>query len=535
MSLYTKYRSQKFKDLIAQDHISEVLKAQIIMQKVSHAYIFTGPRGCGKTSAARIFAKAINCLDIKDGESCDNCINCLSIMHDRTGDFIEMDAASNRSIDDIREFKEKLNFPPTLLKRKIIIIDEVHMLTKEAFNALLKTLEEPPNYVVFILATTDIHKVPATILSRTQRFDFKLASDIELSKKLKYICTSEGVDIDDATLELVSKLGAGSFRDSESILDKLVGSLDICKSNKLNYVDALSILGLSNIENIDVIINYLLLFDFEQVKLKFENIQKEGMNLEQFFTQLIDRIKDKLSTADIVDMSRLMYILRKLIETHSSLKYQKYQDALIMTTFFELCDRSDTTQKTSSIQKSNFVTTNDDNIVAINEKIQNMQILIDKLSSTSQEKNNNQSTVKIQNESEVEISSHIEVRHIETQNPNTVNASDVNLDTIKRGWVKMIQKLSEIQSNTISGVIAHSTPISIMSGMLIVKVKYKIHKSLIEKKQNESILDTVTREIYGQIIKMSPIYGNDMSQVEKRNDSSELKSSHIDVFSDMVE
>jgi DNA polymerase-3 subunit gamma/tau len=241
IALYRKYRPENFDSAIGQDHIIQVLKNAVAENMVSHAYLFSGPRGTGKTSVARILAKAINCTGKKDSNPCGKCSVCTGINEGRLLDMIEIDAASNRGIDEIRDLREKVKFAPTEAAYKVFIIDEVHMLTKEAFNALLKTLEEPPSHAVFILATTEINKVPATIISRCQRHDFKRIKIADLIARLTEIKNSEKITISDDALETIAETSEGGLRDAISLLDQL-SSIGL---DKIDETDVETILGLA--------------------------------------------------------------------------------------------------------------------------------------------------------------------------------------------------------------------------------------------------------------------------------------------------
>jgi len=221
-ALYRRWRSQTFAEIIGQDHITHTLLNALRAGRIGHAYLFSGPRGTGKTTTARVLAKAVNCLEPQDGEPCNRCTICRSLNEGRSLDLIEIDAASNRGIDEIRALREKIAFSPSECRYKVYVIDEVHMLTNEAFNALLKTLEEPPPHAIFVLATTEPHKIPATVLSRCQRFDFRRVSLPNLKKKLELICTKEDVRIEAAAIDAIARYAAGSFRDAESLLDQLI-------------------------------------------------------------------------------------------------------------------------------------------------------------------------------------------------------------------------------------------------------------------------------------------------------------------------
>ena len=221
-ALYRKFRPLNFSEMVGQEHIVRTLKNQIMANRVGHAYLFNGSRGTGKTSAAKILARAINCLNPKDGEPCNECEICKGALSGSLTDIVEMDAASNNSVEDIRSIREEVNFLPTKAKYRVYIIDEVHMLSTGAFNALLKTLEEPPEHVKFILATTEPQKLPATILSRCQRFDFKKIPNEDIIKRLELICKESDIDITEEALNIIAVLSEGAMRDALSILERCI-------------------------------------------------------------------------------------------------------------------------------------------------------------------------------------------------------------------------------------------------------------------------------------------------------------------------
>ncbi|MBC7265245.1 MAG: DNA polymerase III subunit gamma/tau [Chloroflexi bacterium] len=252
-ALYRRWRSQTFGEIIGQEHVTRTLRNALRTGRISHAYLFAGPRGTGKTTTARVFAKAVNCLDPHDGEPCNQCSICQSLNEGRSLDLIEIDAASNRGIDEIRDLREKIVFSPSECKYKVYVVDEVHMLTNEAFNALLKTLEEPPPHAIFILATTAPHRIPETVLSRCQRFDFRRVSMSDLLLKLNRICTQEGIQAEPSALELIARRATGSFRDAESLLDQLVAFGD--REVTLSQVQAL--LGTASSQAVEEFVTHL--------------------------------------------------------------------------------------------------------------------------------------------------------------------------------------------------------------------------------------------------------------------------------------
>lgn len=318
--LYRKYRPNLFKDVIGQDEIIDILTSSIKNHTESHAYLFTGPRGCGKTSVARLVAKAVNCLKFSEkGEICNECTNCLSINSGNSIDIIEMDAASNRGIEEIRNLKETVNFLPNQLRKKVYIIDEAHMLTKESFNALLKTLEEPPAHVMFILATTESHKVPVTILSRVMRFDFRFGSKENILTKLATIAQQESAEIDSDALEIIYTHSGGSFRDSESLLGKV---LQKYSGTKLVKGDIIQILGIIDESEVDLIITELTNRNSDYILENFDRIFTNDSYLTTFTDQLISRINFQIekNLKDIPKVKILVSLYQNIVEIKRNLR-----------------------------------------------------------------------------------------------------------------------------------------------------------------------------------------------------------------------
>lgn len=259
-ALYREYRPQKFSDVLGQDRVVNVLKNQIKSGQISHAYLFAGERGCGKTTCAKIFAKAINCLNPKDSSPCGECENCKSIEEETTMDVVEMDAASNRRIDDIRNLKETVVYPPNNLKYKVYIIDEAHMITREAFNALLKIMEEPPSHLVFILATTEIEKIPKTILSRVQKFEFNKIGREDIIKQIDIILSDRNISMQEEGKDLIVKKAKGAMRDALSILDQVLS----IEKDYFSLKDVENILGLVDFESLDKLVDNIISYNQKQ-------------------------------------------------------------------------------------------------------------------------------------------------------------------------------------------------------------------------------------------------------------------------------
>ena len=333
-----KYRPQTFDEIVGQDHISQTLQKAITSDRISHAYLFTGSRGIGKTTTARILAKSLNCLDPDGVNPCNECQNCKEITAGNSVNVIEIDGASNRGIDEVRELRENVKYPPSNANYRVFIIDEVHMLTNPAFNALLKTLEEPPDHVIFIFATTEPVKVPETILSRCQRYDFHRIPVSTLVKQLNYIADQEGIEVSDDILTLIAKKADGAMRDAESLLDQIVAFSD----EKVDPDKAKQVLGLIDYEY------YLkigeLIRDQNQKELLFsaEEIFNKGVELGEFFTGLSEHFRNimiakKADSVDMLDLpgnvkemymeeaqewqfEDLLRLIQLLSEAHSQLK-----------------------------------------------------------------------------------------------------------------------------------------------------------------------------------------------------------------------
>jgi DNA polymerase III subunit gamma/tau len=285
--LYRKWRPIRFSDVAGQEHISTTLKNALATGRVAHAYLFAGPRGTGKTTTGRLLAKALNCANREDGEPCNQCESCRSFLAGRAMDLIELDAASNRGIDEIRSLREKVAFAPGAGDYKVYLIDEVHMLTDAAFNALLKTLEEPPPPVVFVLATTEAHRLPATIASRCQRFDFRRAPLASMVKNLQRICDGEGIRCEDGVLELISRSATGSHRDAVNLLDQLATSY----GNHLTVEHVRTGLGLIGDERSSRLALHALSGDLAGGLTVIASVRDDGLDLRQFQRELVDELR----------------------------------------------------------------------------------------------------------------------------------------------------------------------------------------------------------------------------------------------------
>ena len=360
LALYRRYRPQDFDSVVGQEYVTRILKNQILSGRVGHAYLFSGIRGTGKTSIAKIFARAINCEHNEDGNPCNACDTCLNIEKPGVMDIIEIDGASNRGVDEIREIREKVKYPPTMGKYKVYIIDEVHMLTKEAFNALLKTLEEPPEHIVFILATTEPNKLPMTILSRCQRFDIKPISQERIAGQIAHILEDIGVSMDREAIDFIAYRGDSSMRDALSLLDQVI---DIREADKtITYEDVLAFMGMVDEDQIAGLVQDVVAGDKGGVLLKFKAMREAGRDSGLVFGQLIDYLRKVLivkttgaASQEILGITesasqalaavgqdvpdqRFYSMIDFLIEEKNKLRYSGLASVIVEMALLKLCD-----------------------------------------------------------------------------------------------------------------------------------------------------------------------------------------------------
>jgi len=335
-TLYRKYRSPDFESVYDQDHITTTLKNAITRDNIAHAYLFCGPRGTGKTSAARILAKAINCTDrIEDGNPCNKCDLCNQTSEGRMVDLIEIDAASNRGIDEIRDLREKIKFSPNIAGKKVYIIDEVHMLTKEAFNALLKTLEEPPAHAHFILATTEPHKVPETIISRCQRFDFKRISVKHIVSRLGFIAQKENIKYDIEALDTIAKHAEGGMRDAISLFEQFASGGTVTNE----YVT--DNLGLVDETTLHDLYSFIKEKDIPKAMERIQKLYDAGTNFLQFVKQFIEFLRMRMIKAlnknEIEKVQNIMKIIQEFEKAEQGLKFASIIQLPLEIAVINLC------------------------------------------------------------------------------------------------------------------------------------------------------------------------------------------------------
>ena len=360
-ALYRKFRPITFSEIVGQEHITRTLRNQIVAGRVGHAYLFNGGRGTGKTSAAKILARAINCLNPQDGEPCNECEICKGAINGSLTDIVEMDAASNNSVEDIRSIREEVNFLPTKAKYRVYIIDEVHMLSTGAFNALLKTLEEPPEHVKFILATTEPQKLPATILSRCQRFDFKRISNENIIKRLNIVCEQSGIEITKEAMNIIAVLAEGAMRDALSILERCIQDGE----NKIDEDKIKDLVGIPKITYVHNIIDSLFKYDVDNTLKNVDIVLNEGKDINNLLWEMIKYTKDLLvykasqkldlyseeEIANIEEISKniskqdLINMVYELSELENDIKWSTQKTIIFQAGMIKLCNKENTENK----------------------------------------------------------------------------------------------------------------------------------------------------------------------------------------------
>ncbi len=355
-ALYRKFRPQTFNEMVGQEHITRTLRNQIIANRVGHAYLFNGGRGTGKTTSAKVLARAINCLNPNGGEPCNECEICKSALNGSLTDIVEMDAASNNSVEDIRSIREEVNFLPTKAKYRVYIIDEVHMLSQGAFNALLKTLEEPPEHVKFILATTEPQKLPATILSRCQRFDFKRISNEDIIKRLEIVCKESKINATKQALNIIAALSEGAMRDALSILERCVQD----GANDIDEDKIKELVGIPKLTYIHSISEAIIEYNIDEAMESITKVLDEGKDLNNLLWEIIKYIKDILMVktgqkltiynesdferlkqlADKVSKEKAINLINELSKLENDMKSSTQRLIIFQAGIIRLCDNS---------------------------------------------------------------------------------------------------------------------------------------------------------------------------------------------------
>jgi len=498
-TLYRKYRPKTFELVYGQDVIVKTLKNVIKNDKLSHAYLFTGPRGTGKTSSAKLFAKAINCLNNKDGDACNECENCKSFNNNSNPDIIEIDAASNNGVDEIREIKNKVSLVPSMSKYKVYIIDEVHMLSIGAFNALLKTLEEPPEYIIFILATTEPQKIPATIISRCQRFDFKSISHDKMKQCLENIISKENITIDDGAIEEIINNSKGGMRDAIGLLDQASA---FCNNNiTANDIEELS--GNISIKQIRIFLSNIMQKEYNVIFDSISNYSSNGKDFALICEKIINYIREgilykkKINTDKILDEDK--NIFDKLSDTDLYDLIDYLSDTLVKV---KNSYQKELTFEVQMIQMIDKIFNKESNVsreTSINEiKLENINALRETSINEIKAENINvpRETLKIENKTDSVIE---ELKNVRINNI-LKNATKQNITFIKDLWSNINEYLINEKYKMVAGMLVNATPVAASKKGIIITLPLESSISRIEKEYDNS--KELLNEIYNENYKV---------------------------------
>lgn len=498
-ALYRVYRPQSFNDVVGQQHIIKTLQNALVQEKFSHAYLFSGPRGTGKTTAAKILAKAVNCEKAPIAEPCNECATCRGITDGSISDVIEIDAASNNGVDEIRDIRDKVKYAPSAVRYKVYIIDEVHMLSIGAFNALLKTLEEPPTHVIFILATTEPHKIPLTIISRCQRFDFKRISPEDIVYRMKEVLGSEELEVSEDALYEIAKASEGGMRDALSLLDQSISY----STDKVSLEDVLSITGAVSQSFIVKIVQAIFNKNIVEALDSVESLIKNGKDPARFVEDLIFYYRDVLlyqaseenayllekaavneefkELSSKMDSAFIYKVIAELNQTQQEMKWSNHPRVLLEVALVKLAQSS--TNQESALPYQDIL-----------QKMNQMEAELQQLKEKGIQVDHTAQAVQTEKKQTRQSRSQYKTP-VGKVNEVLKNATRQNLETIKRSWAQVLDILKQQNKASHAALLSNSEPVASSDQSFILKFKYEIHCKMASE-NNNNVRDNLENILY---------------------------------------
>ncbi len=529
-ALYRQYRPKTFDEVLGQEHITTILKNQIKRGNIGHAYLFSGTKGTGKTSTAKIFSRAVNCLNPIDGNPCNECEICKGILDESLMDVIEMDAASNNSVDDIRELREKVIYPPSKAKYKIYIVDEVHMLSKGAFNALLKTLEEPPKHLIFILATTEVEKLPQTILSRCQRFDFKRITSKDITANMKNICSELNTPVEERALRLIARNSDGAMRDALSLLDQCISY----KDGELTYEDTLDILGIANTDLLFSMVDDIKEKKLEAALLKIDEIIQSGKDINQFIKDLIYHFRNLLIAKTSKDPMDIMDMDKEIITMY--MKQSKDMSLDFILKALDILNKSENqakwaTQPRIILEMATIKLIKSEEQGSLEDRIKKLETVISSGEVGAYKKADTKVNKKVKKSKEPIKKSKEEVK-VEPEPIQIVDdGKELPFETIKNEWQKVLKIIKDKKINTYA-LLMEGILVSYVNNNLNIGYKdgFGFHKEAISKPENKEFVEKVISSYFNKNININFIMYD-----EKITDESQEKQEKEDAIQEVID